>query len=203
MNRLIEYILRWWIQRTKEQKVLLGYICVLALLIFLFPFLRLQQLDAVEAKNIWFLGSGMVWLQAVVILSLIKLIWLNVSTKRKKTAYHLIWWNNNDHLDNVVILGFLLLMMLTMSETVWLYSQQVSTVITPTWTVLAVELFLLFGIARQLMLTRLQWKKANSKNSQTATTKVPYEIDTSRKTDAFSSTSHHQDKALEGLFGKE
>ena len=90
MNRLIELILRWWIQRTKEQKILLCYITVLSLLIFLFPFLRLQQLDAVEAKNIWFLGSGMFWLQVVVILSLIKLVGLNVSTKRKKTAYRLL-----------------------------------------------------------------------------------------------------------------
>lgn len=203
MNRLIELILRWWIQRTKEQKILLCYITVLSLLIFLFPFLRLQQLDAVEAKNIWFLGSGMFWLQVVVILSLIKLVGLNVSTKRKKTAYRLLWWNNNDHLDNVMILAFLLLMMLTMSETIGLYSQQVSTVITPTWTVLVVELFLLAGIARQLMLTRLQWKKANTKNAHTSTTKIPHERDTSNKESMFSSSSHHQDKSLEGLFGKE
>lgn len=203
MNRLIELVLRWWMQRSKEQQIFLGYICVLILLIFVFPFLRLQELDAVDASSIWFLGSDMLWLQIVVVLSLIKLIWLNTSTKRKKTAYRLIGWNNNEHMDNVMILAFMLIIMLTMSETIWFYSQQISTVVSPTRTVLAVELFLLAWIVRQLMLTRLQWKKTNSKQTGSSTTKIPYDIDASKKENIFSSTSHHQDKSLEGLFGKE
>mgnify|MGYP000075876840 CR=1 FL=1 len=203
MNRLIELVLRWWMQRSKEQQIFLWYMCILIVLMFVFPFLRLQELDAVDAKSIWFLGTGMLWLQIVVIWAIIKLIALNTSTKRKKTAYRLIWWNNNEHMDNVMILIFILLIMLTMSETIWFYSQQISTVVTPTRTVLAVELFLLAGIVWQLMLTRLQWKKTNTKHTGSSATKVPYDVDVSKKEHIFSSTSHHQDKSLEGLFGKE
>lgn len=176
---------------------------VLILLIFLFPLLRLQELDAVDAKNIWFLGSGMIRLQIIVILALIKLIWLNISSKLKKTAYRLIWWNNNEHMDNVTILGFLLIIMLTMSETLWFYGQQISTVVTPTRAVFGIELVLLGWIIWQLMLTRLQRKKSSAKSTGSSTTKVPFDIDTTNKEHIFSSTSHHQDKSLEGLFGKE
>lgn len=203
MNRIIEIVLRWWMQRSKEQQIFLGYICALILLIFLFPFLRLQELDAVDAKSIRFLWSGMLWLQIVVIAALIKLIWLNTTTKRKKTAYRLIGWNNNEHMDNVMILAFLLIIMLTMSETIWLYSEQVSTVVTPTRTVLWIELVLLAWMVRQLTLTRLQRKKANGKATSSGATKVPHNIDSTNKERIFSSTSHHQDKSLEWLFGKE
>ena len=100
-----------------------------------------------------------------------------------------------------MILSFLLLMMLTISETIGFYGEQVSTVVTPTRTMLVVEIFLLVGITRQLTLTRLQWKKATHTPGSSTTAKVPFEKDAQRKTDIFSSTSHHQDKALEGLFG--
>ncbi len=203
MNRLIEIVLRWWMQRSKEQQIFLWYICVVTLLIFLFPILRIQELDAVDARGVRFIWSGMLWLQVVVIWSLIKLIWLNSSAKWKKAAYRVIWRNNNEHLDNIVILGFLLIIMLTISETIWFYGQQISTVVTPTRNVLAVELVLLIWIIWQSLLTRLQRKKSSAKSPTSWTTKVPYDVDVSKKEHIFSSTSHHQDKSLEGLFGKE
>jgi len=203
MNRLIELVLRWWMQRSKEQQIFLWYTCVVALLIFLFPILRIQELDAVDAKGIRFIWSGMIRLQVVVIGALIKLVWLNASTKRKKTAYRLIWRNNNEHMDNVMILWFLLIIMLTLSETIWFYGQQISTIVSPTRNVVTVELVLLAGIMWQFMLTRLQRKKSSHKSTTSGTTKVPYDVDVSKKEHIFSSTSHHQDKSLEGLFGNE
>jgi hypothetical protein len=203
MNRFIELVLRRWMQRSKEQKIFLWYVCILTCLIFLFPLLRIRELDAVDARWVWFLWSGMLWLQIVVIWAIVKLIWLSISAKRKKTAYRIIGRNNNEHMDNATILAFLLFIMLTISETIWFYTQKISTVVTPTWTILGIELFLLFGIIRQLTLTRLQWKKTWPKKTWSSTTKVPYDVDVSKKEPIFSSTSHHQDKSLEGLFGKE
>lgn len=202
MNQLLETVLRWWIHRNKQQKLFLWYVICIFLLISFLPLFRIQDLDAVDAKLVWFFGSGMYWLQLLTVICFVKLIWLTTTTKWKKSMYTLLGRNNNDHLDNVAILWALLLMLLTISELLWFYSEQISSIMKPYRTLLLIELLLLGGIMRQLMLTRLQRKKINKK-ATSATTKVTHEVDDSHKDRIFSTHSNHQDKQLEGFFSKE
>lgn len=202
MNHLLETVLRWWMHRNKQQKLFLWYVIGTFLVLSFLPIFRIQDLDAVDAKLVWFFGSGMYWLQLVTILCFIKLIWLTTTTKWKKSMYSLLGRNNNDHLDNAAILWALLLMLLSMSELLWFYSAQISSIVKPYRTLLLIELLLLWWIIRQLMLTRLQRKKTNKK-ATSATTKVTHEVDDSHKENIFSTHSNHQDKRLEGFFGEE
>jgi hypothetical protein len=202
MNQLLETVLRWWMHRNKQQKLFLWYVIGTFVLIVALPLFRIQDLDAVEAKLVRFFWSGMYWLQLVIILCFVKLVWLTTTTKWKKSMYTLLWRNNNDHLDNAAILWALLLILLTISELLWFYSAQISSIMQPTRTMLFIELLLLAWIIRQLLLTRLQRKKTNKK-ATSATTKVTHEIDESHKDRIFSTNTHHQDKSLDWLFGQE
>lgn len=203
MHRLIEQLLRWWMQRTKEQQLFLWYVLIFLVVLFVLPVFHIQDLDAVEAKRVWFFGSWMTRLQIAIVVICGKLALINSSAKRKKAAYRILWWNNNEHMDNAVLLGSLLIIFLSVSETIGFYGQQISTIVTPTRWLLCIELLLLWWVVWQLMITRLQRKKTAQKTQTSQSTKVPYEVDVSKKSDIFSSTSNHMDTKLEGLFGKD
>ena len=180
------------------QKYFLGYVGIFAVLLCLIPVIQLQELDEVAHRSVWFFGSGMLWLQILVVVIIAKLVMLNSSPKWTKKVYQLIGRNNNEHMDNIVLLLLLLIMFLSTTESIHLFRNNISTVIKPTRFLLLLELYLLAGILRQAAITRLSWKKSGKAKAH-PTHHVAHDVDTSKKEHAFTTV----DKSVEGLFGKE
>ncbi|MDP2670624.1 MAG: hypothetical protein Q8O99_07135 [bacterium] len=161
------------------------------ILIF-FPVMRIQQLDDVTSSSIRFFGSGMVKLQILVIIIFLKLIALNSTTRRKKIMYNTFGYTSNEYMDNAIILIVFFVLVITMGETLGFFTGNISTVVTPTAGFLILGIGIVGGIARQLMLTRLQRKK-QGKAKQTQAN-IGHELDMSKKERQFKTS---EEKKLE------
>lgn len=199
MSHILANCIRRWMHRSIAQKQFLSYITALALALISLPLLSIQELDETTHRAIWLLGSGMRWIIAIILIIIVKLFALNASTKYKKQLYNVIGRNNNEYMDNSILLSFLLIILLSISETISFFSINISTVITPSIFFLVIELLVLWWLIRQILLSRLQRKKTSKNKHQSSAVSIAHDIDTTRKEREFKQV----DKAIEWLFWKE
>lgn len=147
-----------------REKVFLVYLVVLVIFLLLTPVINITSLRwAATSKSFWIFWSWeYLWTMFIILLSLIVLVWWNMSVKFKNLFSMYFGWKENDSLINFLFLFIIITAFLSIKNTVNIASSATST-ITFTWRWVFVLVLLLIGIGITLVSVvkwaQITWKK--------------------------------------------
>ena len=147
-----------------REKVFLVYLLVLVVFLLLTPVISVTSLrGSAASKSFWIFWSWeYLWTMFIILLSLVVLIWWNVSVKFKNLFSMYFGWKENDSLIYFLFLFIIITAFLSIKNTVNIASSATST-ITFTWWWVFVLILLLIGIWITLVSVvkwaQITWKK--------------------------------------------
>jgi len=147
-----------------REKVFLVYLLILVVSLLLAPVINVTSLrGSGSSRNFWiFWSSEYLWTMFIILISLVVLIWWNVSVKFKNLFSMYFGWKENDSLINFLFLFIIITAFLSIKNTVNIASSATST-ITFTWWWVFVLVLLLIGIWITLVSVvkwaQITWKK--------------------------------------------
>lgn len=149
-----------------REKIFLVYLFVLILFLLFAPVIRITSLNGASTSKAFFIfwSWEYIWTMFVVLISLIVLVWRNVSVKFKNLFSMYFGWKENDSLINFLFLFIIITAFLSIKNTVNIASSATST-ITFTWRWVIVLLLLLVGIWYTLV-SVIKWAKATWKRTK-------------------------------------
>lgn len=145
-EKLLKFIHKFGRFNLRE-KVFLVYLLILVIFLLTTPIITISSLRwGATSKNFWIFWSWeYIWTMFIILLSLIVLIWWNVSVKFKNLFSMYFGWKENDSLINFLFLFIIITAFLSIKNTVNIASSATST-ISFTWWWVFVLVLLLIGI---------------------------------------------------------
>lgn len=175
-----------------HEKASIVYVLGMFIMFLLAPLVKIDQINSTSSEMFGLLNQAMTKTSVIILLCGLFLIWWNSSYRWKQRLHRTFWYNGTTSLTNAVVLFIILLMLFTMGDTVGLIRDNFSPRIWATNRFLIVWIYLIAGIAWQLAVTRINWKKQLKSDTVT----IKQEIDESKKERDF----QQMEKEFQGLF---
>lgn len=165
-----ERIIKFWHRFnrfTLHEKIFLAYLFILCIFLLFVPVIKVSlasDLNNSDITRFWiFNTSRYMWIMIIILISLVILVWWNVSTKFKNLFLTYFGWKENDSLINFLFLFIIISVYLSIKSTVNIAHNSITSTIGFTWWWNFTLVWLLIGIIFTLISVvkwaQKTWKK--------------------------------------------
>jgi len=149
-----------------HEKVFLVYLWILIIFLLCFPIINVSSLRWETASKSFYIfwSWEYLWTMLIILISLIVLVWRNLSVKFKNLFSTYFGWKENDSLINFLFLFIIITAFLSIKNTVNIASSATST-ISFTWIWVFTLVLILIGIIITLI-SVFKWAQKNGKKTK-------------------------------------
>lgn len=150
---------QWWMKQSLVQKITLLFAILLFVFLFFVPIFSVRSISDDSVQTIWLFHSNSIktCILFVVYWSLF-FLW-NFSLRFRNRCYIVFWFQAPQPFISFCILATMLCYLLVISDVVLIVKEYLSRNMELHWGYIVLVSLLFFGMLRQLMIARLQWKQ--------------------------------------------
>lgn len=180
---------------TSYQKAFSVYVLLVLFSFLLFPLIKINYLDSTQVDTFKLFNPYMAKTTIIIVWVLLYLAAYNLSTRWRHRLQKIFGISASTYLTNVWGLLIILLALFSIGDTVTLLKQTFSSRVSTTSGFIIIGLLIVIGIVRNIMLTRIEHKKATFSKEVT----IKKETDDSWREPRFEKAQ----KEVNGLFWEE
>lgn len=118
---------------NKREKWFVIYLFVLLFCLLFFPIIKVTSLRGTGGYGVWLVSGTYFKTMLITLVSMIVLIWWNLSFKFKNMLLSYFWWRDNDSLINFLFLFIITTSFFAMTDTINVASWVTSRVVVSGW----------------------------------------------------------------------
>lgn len=195
LNRFSHTARSKWTRYSMHEQATIVYCLVLLCLLIIAPLIKISQIATTWTESFGIYNGLMSKSALVITIAVLFLISRNSSFRRKQMLYKAFGLATSQTITTSIILFMILMQIFAIGDTVNLLKENISSRFSVTWWFLVIGLYLIWGIIRQLITARLQWKQEQPLQEL----HLSNEVDDSRKERGF----EQMEKEFQGLFEEE
>lgn len=162
MNTITHYIknlLSYWKKQSLAQKITIIYLFVILWLLIFIPIISINNItdDSKNIISLWNASTTKIF--TLLLFCIIFLIFRNAFSQFRDRIYIIFGFQATQPFVTFIWLSFILFMLLSVSDVIWLTRQYISTNISMYIWFIIYNSILFFWMIRQLVIARLQWKQ--------------------------------------------